>query len=98
MKEQGGEARRSTPDMQRLDWFAAVFQVLMNWFAAVNSSLGFNASGQETLLLGGCSSCQCQMKSEFESLDFFLRAGPLFSKDLKLIALSIFLIHSSNIM
>ena len=37
MKEQGGEARRSTPDIQRLNWFAAVFQVLMNWFAAVNS-------------------------------------------------------------
>ena len=55
MKEQGGEARRSTPDMQRLNWFAALntFSIMnwfaalntfsiMNWFAAVNSSSGFN--------------------------------------------------------
>ena len=38
MKEQGGEARRSTPDIQRLDWFAAVNSFsIMNWFAVVNS-------------------------------------------------------------
>ena len=80
MKEQGGEARRSTPDIQRLDWFAAVNSFsIMNWFAALNSSSGFNATVQETLILGGCYCCQCQMKSEFESGSTFLCEQALFA-------------------